>query len=75
MDLAVSDSDVLIHLAKLNQLKLLKAQLSKIYISNIIYNKTIGQGLASQKKDAYYLQKFFKSDLISIEEVKSRINK
>ena len=37
MDLAVSDSDVLIHLAKLNQLKLLKAQFSKIYISNIIY--------------------------------------
>lgn len=38
MDLAVSDANVLIHLAKLDQLELLKELFSKILISDIIYS-------------------------------------
>ncbi len=45
MVLAVIDSDVLIHLAKLNQLDLLKVQFSQIFISEIIYNETVVQGI------------------------------
>ncbi len=71
MDLAVSDSDVLIHLSKLNQLATLKAQFSKIYVSDVIQKETIIQGIAQQKKDAFTLKDFFQSGLIFIERVKS----
>ena len=73
MVLAVSDSDVLIHLAKLGLLKLLKYQFSNIYISETVYDETVVQGLTSQKKDAKDLQKFFKLELISIEKVNTQL--
>lgn len=47
MDIAVSDSDVLIHIAKLNLLNLLKGQFSKIIISEIVYNECVTQGISS----------------------------
>lgn len=48
MVLAVSDSDVLIHFAKLNQLKLLKNQFSKIFLSEIVYSETISEGIRNK---------------------------
>ena len=69
MDLAVSDSDVLIHLAKLKILKFLRDQFSKIYISEIIYDECVIQGKALQKEDAYILESFIKPDLIFKEKV------
>lgn len=71
MDLAVSDSDVLIHLSKINQLELLQNQFSKIYISNIIYNETVVQGITLQKKDAFILKEFIQSGLILIKKVEA----
>jgi len=50
MDLAVINADVLIHLAKLNQLNFLKTQFSKILITDTIYNETVIQGLNAKKK-------------------------
>ena len=50
MDLAVINADILIHLAKLNQLNLLKTQFSKILITDTIYNETVIQGLNAKKK-------------------------
>jgi uncharacterized protein len=69
MDLAVIDADVLIHLAKLNQLNLLKTQFSKILITDIIYNETVIQGLSAKKKDAIIIKNFIKTNFISIKEI------
>ncbi|KKL12867.1 hypothetical protein LCGC14_2531480 [marine sediment metagenome] len=69
MVLAVIDSDVLIHLAKLNQLDLLKVQFSQIFISEIIYNETVVQGINTKRKDAQILQDFIKTDFIQVEEI------
>ena len=52
MDLAVSDANVLIHLAKLDQLELLKELFSNILISDIIYSESVTQGKLSNKKDS-----------------------
>ncbi|MBD3256684.1 MAG: hypothetical protein GF383_16440, partial [Candidatus Lokiarchaeota archaeon] len=67
MVLAVIDSDVLIHLAKLNQLELLKTQFSQIFISETIYDETVVKGLSTGKKDAQHLNEFIKQDFIKIE--------
>jgi predicted nucleic acid-binding protein len=58
MVLAVIDSDVLIHLAKLNKLAFLRQQYSNIFITKIIYNETVIQGIKTQKDDALILKKF-----------------
>ncbi|TXT63239.1 MAG: hypothetical protein BAJALOKI3v1_410035 [Promethearchaeota archaeon] len=52
MVLAVIDSDVLIHLAKLNKLEFLRQQYSNIFITKTIYNETVIQGIKTQKDDA-----------------------
>lgn len=64
MVLAVSDSDVLIHFAKLNQLKLLKNQFSMIFLSEIVYSETVSEGIRLQKEDAYTIKKFIESEEI-----------
>lgn len=73
MDIAVSDSDVLIHIAKLNLLNLLKGQFSKIFISEIVYNECVTQGISSKKADAYILKDFLKLELFQIEKVKKKV--
>lgn len=80
MVLAVSDSDILIHLTKLNQLNLLKEQFSRIYISEIVYNESVIQGISREKKDAYTIQEFIETGQIITEkinekDIKSIINK
>jgi len=70
MVLAVSDSDVLIHLAKLDLLYLLKDQFAKIYTSEIIYNECVVQGISLQKTDAILLKDFFQSEFI----IKKKVN-
>ncbi|MHA1267477.1 MAG: hypothetical protein ACTSRS_19740 [Candidatus Helarchaeota archaeon] len=69
MLLAVSDSDVLIHLSKLNRLELLQDQFSRIYISDVVYNETITQGIALEKKDAFVLKDFLQKELIVVKQV------
>ncbi len=69
MLLAVSDSDVLIHLSKLNRLELLQDQFSRIYISDIVYNETVTQGIALEKKDAFVLKDFLQKELIIVKQV------
>ena len=69
MVLAVSDADVLIHLAKLDILDFLVEQFSKIYISDIIYNESIVEGKRFHKKDALILEEYLKKELFTIESV------
>ena len=69
MDIAVSDSDVLIHLAKLNQLILLNKQFTRIFVSGFVYNETIVQGIKLQKQDANILKEFIQADLILVKKV------
>ena len=69
---AVSDSDVLIHLAKLNQLNLLKNQFSVIYLSEIVYSETVSDGIKMQKEDASTIKKFIESEeIISIKKAET----
>ncbi|MBD3229229.1 MAG: hypothetical protein GF329_13685 [Candidatus Lokiarchaeota archaeon] len=70
MDLAVIDSDVLIHLVKLEKLFLLKDQFLRIYITDIIYMETVTQGIALKEKDAFRIKEFFNEKLIIIKEIK-----
>ncbi|MGV9141863.1 MAG: hypothetical protein ACOC1X_02885 [Promethearchaeota archaeon] len=55
------DADVLIHLAKLNQLNLLKTQFSKILITDTIYNETVIQGLNAKKNKSKKCNKIRKT--------------
>ena len=73
MVLAVSDSDVLIHFAKLNQLKLFKNQFSTIYLSEIVYNETVSDGIRLQKEDAFVIKKYIESEhIIKIKKVSQK---
>ena len=58
MDLAVSDANILIHFAKLNQLELLGEIFSEILITEVIYNESVTQGKFSNKKDSFVLEDF-----------------
>ncbi len=64
MDLAVSDANVLIHLAKLDQLELLKELFSKILISDIIYSESVTQGKLSNKKDSFILEEYIQKEFM-----------
>mgnify|MGYP006277914347 CR=1 FL=1 len=76
MDLAVIDSDVLIQLAKLNQLELLKSQFSQIFITDVIYNETVIQGIKTQKENARIIKDFIKTEFIEVQTIsKKRTNK
>ncbi|MHC1590857.1 MAG: DUF3368 domain-containing protein [Candidatus Helarchaeales archaeon] len=72
MPLAVSDSDVLIHLSKLNRLELLLHQFSRIFISDVIFRETIIQGMALKKYDAFILKDFLKKQLIKVEKAEKK---
>ena len=67
--MAVSDSDLLIHLAKLNKLEILNSQFSKIYVSKEIEKETVIQGIELKKEDAYILKIFFGQGLMHVETV------
>lgn len=69
MDLAVSDANVLIHLAKLDQLELLKELFSNILISDIIYSESVTLGKLSNKKDSFILEDYIQKGLIIVKEV------
>ncbi|MGV9173960.1 MAG: hypothetical protein ACOC35_15540, partial [Promethearchaeia archaeon] len=75
MVLAISDSDVLIHLSKLDLLFLLKLQFSQIFISQTVYDETVIQGVKSDKKDALILKNFMKKDLIKVKKISEQITK
>ncbi|MHA1380091.1 MAG: hypothetical protein ACTSRG_17095 [Candidatus Helarchaeota archaeon] len=69
---AVSDSDIFIHLAKLNQLSLLLSQFTTIHVSDIIEKETITQGIELEKDDALLIKDFFTESLISVEKVRKK---
>jgi len=69
MDLVVSDANILIHFAKLNQLKILKEIFSEIFITEIIYNESVTQGKFSNKKDSFILEDFIQKEFITVKKV------
>ena len=52
-----------IHFAKLNQLKLFKNQFSTIYLSEIVYNETVSDGIRLQKEDAFVIKKYITTNI------------
>ncbi len=69
MDSAVSDADVLIHLAKLNQLTILPLQFERIFISEIVKREIIDQGIQHGKPDAVSVQSFLDTGNLQIMEI------
>lgn len=69
MDLAVSDANVLIHFAKLNQLELLRGTFSEIFITNIVHNESVTQGKLSNKKDLFILEDFIQKGFITVKKI------
>src|SRR5271157_4017716 len=66
MDAAVSDSDVLIHLAKLGELDLLQGQFDHVFVSPLVQTELVDQGIQTGKLDADILQESFRTGAIEI---------
>ncbi len=73
MDSAASDSDVLIHLAKLSLLGLLKDQFDHVFITPTVFDETVTQELVARKEDAKILEKFLVTPFVHVINSKQRL--
>jgi predicted nucleic acid-binding protein len=71
MDRIVSNATPLIYLAKIDELKLLKAIANQVYIPKAVYQEVVIEGRRLGEKDAYRVEQCIDQGWLKIREVKN----